>query len=232
MSDESKTVERRQCTRCGVKHLLDQFQKKKNGEFRKLCNDCGDYYREYRRKHNAKITAREKQYRHDNAQSIAAYKKEHYANNRTQIRAEQKEYRDANRELINQQKREFHRRQFDTNPEYRIANNLRKRMYKVIKFGHKSAHTMELLGCTIEEFSAHIEKQFTEGMNWQNYGKGWHLDHIRPCASFNLLNAEDQRICFHWSNYQPLWALENMSKNDTWQAKEDFDAVMSELVSQ
>lgn len=74
---------------------------------------------------------------------------------------------------------------------------------------------MELLGCTRKQFVEHIESLWAEGMNWENYGlHGWHIDHIRPVASFDLLNEAEQRACFHYTNMQPLWALENLSKGD------------------
>jgi len=49
-------------------------------------------------------------------------------------------------------------------------------------------------------------------MTWSNYGKGWHIDHIKPCASFDLSNPEQQKICFHYTNLQPLWAIDNIKK--------------------
>ena len=51
------------------------------------------------------------------------------------------------------------------------------------------------------------------GMTWENYGE-WHLDHMRPCASFNLEDPEEQKKCFHWTNLQPLWAKDNLAKSD------------------
>jgi hypothetical protein len=71
---------------------------------------------------------------------------------------------------------------------------------------------MELLGCTIDFFKNHLESKFVEGMSWQNYGKGWHIDHIIPCVSFDLSKPEEQRKCFHFSNLQPLWAVDNIRK--------------------
>jgi hypothetical protein len=62
----------------------------------------------------------------------------------------------------------------------------------------------------------HLESHFTEGMNWDNYGVyGWHMDHIIPCAAFDLTKPEDQSKCFHYTNLQPLWAKDNLSKRDT-----------------
>ena len=50
-------------------------------------------------------------------------------------------------------------------------------------------------------------------MTWQNYGDGWHIDHIHPCAAFDLTDPEQQKACFHWSNLQPLWAIDNFRKS-------------------
>lgn len=70
---------------------------------------------------------------------------------------------------------------------------------------------MALIGCSIEDLRAHIESQFQPGMTWENYGK-WHVDHIRPCVSFNLLDPMQQQECFHYTNLQPLWAEDNIKK--------------------
>jgi hypothetical protein len=97
----------------------------------------------------------------------------------------------------------------DTN--FRLVYLLRGRIRTAIKKGCKSAQTMELLGCSIEEVKSHLESQFTEGMTWDNHGE-WHIDHIIPCASFDLTDPEQQKKCFHYTNLQPLWASENISK--------------------
>lgn len=74
---------------------------------------------------------------------------------------------------------------------------------------------MRLLGCSIADLCQHLEKQFREGMTWDNYCRfGWHVDHIKPCASFDLLDPAQQRACFHYTNLQPLWHWENAAKSD------------------
>ena len=79
---------------------------------------------------------------------------------------------------------------------------------------------MELVGCSIPDLIKHLESKFQEGMNWSNYGfYGWHIDHIRPCSSFNLLNEEEQKQCFHYTNLQPLWAKDNLQKHNKWSNK-------------
>jgi hypothetical protein len=109
--------------------------------------------------------------------------------------------------------RNYVRDRYRTDPTFKLMHNLRRRVQRALKGTCKSARTLGLLGCTVEEFRAHLESQFKPGMTWENQGYcGWHVDHIRPCASFDLTDPEQQRICFHYTNLQPLWAEENMRK--------------------
>jgi hypothetical protein len=75
----------------------------------------------------------------------------------------------------------------------------------------KHGKTVELLGMTFAEFRPYIESLFKDGMSWENHGE-WHLDHIKPCASFDLSKEEEQKKCFHYTNLQPLWAKDNLIK--------------------
>lgn len=81
--------------------------------------------------------------------------------------------------------------------------------------GRKAAKTEEYLGCTVAECRAHLESLFLPGMSWDNHGE-WHIDHIRPCASFDFSDQEQIKECMHYTNLQPLWAKDNLSKSDTW----------------
>lgn len=100
--------------------------------------------------------------------------------------------------------------------QYSIKIRLRDRMYHALRGKVKSDKTSKLLGCSIDELIRHIESQFTEGMTWENRGE-WHIDHIIPCAKFDLVKSEQQRICFNWRNLQPLWAEENRIKSDNYE---------------
>jgi hypothetical protein len=102
-----------------------------------------------------------------------------------------------------------------TNPQYKIAQNLRRRVREVIKIQNasKSGHLLEMLGCSLPELLYRIESQFQSGMSWENYGE-WHIDHVRPCSSFDLTDLKQQAECFRHSNLQPLWAKDNLAKSD------------------
>lgn len=98
--------------------------------------------------------------------------------------------------------------------QLRILHNLRTRTWMALNGKiKKSTTTIELLGCSIEYFKQHIEKKFKKGMSWENYGfNGWHIDHIKPCSSFDLTYLKQQKECFNYRNLQPLWAEENYAK--------------------
>ena len=81
--------------------------------------------------------------------------------------------------------------------------------------------TKEYIGSNIDNVRTYIQTQFSDGMTWENQGK-WHIDHRRPCASFNLNNEEERHMCFHFTNLQPLWGPENGRKSDTYDP-ETFD---------
>ena len=89
----------------------------------------------------------------------------------------------------------------------------------------KNKRSMEYYGCTVEHFYNYIESLFTDGMTWDNQGrkaqdgKGWELDHRRPCASFDFNDEEQIHMCFHWTNYQPLWREDNNKKSDKYETE-------------
>ncbi len=100
---------------------------------------------------------------------------------------------------------------YKTDINVRISRRLRSRTWDALKGNIKSGHIFSLLGCDIEDFKKHLQARFQPGMSFENYGK-WHIDHILPCASFDLSKPEEQKKCFHYTNLQPLWARDNLAK--------------------
>ena len=92
---------------------------------------------------------------------------------------------------------------------------IRAAIARMAIYNHRYKYTssINLLGDSIPNVIKHLEKQFKLGMTWKNFGRdGWHIDHIIPCSSFDLSKLEEQRKCFHYTNIQPLWAVENIKK--------------------
>jgi hypothetical protein len=113
-----------------------------------------------------------------------------------------------------------HKRETDLN--WRLSKNLRDRLYHAItrqSKGSKHISAITLIGCSIAELKRYLETQFTDGMTWGNYGE-WHIDHIRPCVSYDLTDPEQQKQCFHFSNLRPLWSHDNHIKGSVWQGRD------------
>lgn len=102
-------------------------------------------------------------------------------------------------------------------PAFKLLCSLRHRLWSALS-GHglrKHVSTIELLGASVREVKIHLENKFQPEMSWENYGTYWHIDHITPCAAFNLEDPEQQRVCFHYTNLQPLTREENLRKGAT-----------------
>lgn len=100
--------------------------------------------------------------------------------------------------------------------QFKLRHNIARRILLALNGTSKQLPTMKLVGCSIEHLKKHLENKFQEGMTWNNHGKnGWHIDHIKPCSSFDLVNLEEQKKCFNYNNLQPLWAEDNLKKGAT-----------------
>ena len=161
------------------------------------------------------------------------YQRAYRAANKEKIKEYNKAYQEANKEKIketievwnvaNPEKiRAYRKKQYDklvSTPEGRLIKSIRSRIHKIIKINQKvkNKHTLELLGCDGKFLKKHLQKKFSKGMSWDNYGE-WHVDHIVPIDYFlknhDFNDVEIQKECFHYSNLQPLWSLENIRKSN------------------
>ena len=115
----------------------------------------------------------------------------------------------------------YRRKRLRADPAYAILCRLRCRVWHALKRqgATKSIGTITLLGCTPVFFRSYIEKQFVDGMTWDNRGK-WHIDHRVPCTAFNMLNPLQQRYCFWYKNHQPMFANDNLSKSNMYKQED------------
>ncbi len=144
--------------------------------------------------------------------------KSYKAGNRGKISDYNKGYKATHTEDTRDYNREYFRNRRQTDVVFRIKTNNRSRISGLIAKDVKAGPSLELISCTHEQFMGWIEFQLDEcpesGMTIDNYGEFWHLDHVKPCASFNMIDKDEQRQCFHWTNYRPLVASENLEKHD------------------
>ena len=172
-----------------------------------------EYYKakakEYYAENQEKMLDVNRQYRKENAEQLKQNQNEYRAANRDKSRAWNKKYRDANKIKINDKLRERRR----NDPFRRLRDAIRGsiRAYLGSKKTRRGS-TFEIVGCTPDFLRGHLERQFKDGMTWENYGSHWHVDHRIPLASGN--SADEIKGLSHWTNLQPLEALENIIKSD------------------
>jgi len=199
------------CKGCNTTKSVKEFYKNKarSDGLQSYCKPCMknqnvDNYK----KHKDSWDKRTKDYgkSEENKKYRREWAKNKYSNN------------EEHRKNIIKKSVEYERKRLEYDNDFKLIKILRSRMRSAISAVKKNdvskeKSTMELTGCTVDELKKHIEKQFKPGMNWSNHSvKGFHIDHIIPCASFDLTKEEEQKKCFHYTNLQPLWAEENLSK--------------------
>lgn len=225
----------KQCQKCNTVKILDDFPKDKlcKDGHRNICLICKkEAHRQYHQKHRESLLKRMSEYREKNKDILYAKQREcrkrkseqykkmraiHYLNHKEEILEKVKIYRQEKKKEIaikDRIRKNIYRK---NSIQFKLKETLRGRFFRCLKNGlhKKSAKTLEILGCSIPFLIKYLENQFKDGMSWENYGrKGWHIDHIKPCSSFDLSLPEEQQKCFHYSNLQPLWAIDNLKKGD------------------
>ena len=184
----------------------------------------------------------DKKYYIKNKEKILLRCKKNYIKNKERILKKGREYYQKNKKIINKRKRNYQKLYCSRNKEkilkwakkarmkrrdkfnkyirdrlktdinFKLRKTIRARIRLALKNDKKRSKTLKLLGVNnIITAKKHLEKLFKPRMTWKNHGK-WHVDHIRPCSSFDLTKSSEQRKCFHYTNLQPLWASENLAK--------------------
>ncbi len=235
---EEQRKKRRERDRARYRADPEKFRAVKRAEYRENPEKFLARGRKFREENPELVRAQERKRARssyaENPEKAAAYQKGYRAGRRALFRARNRAYRAENREKILEKQRARYREapekflqkqraRYSQDPAFRLVYCVRRRISNAIRecrAGTRKAGTsIKLLGCSFAELKAHVEQQFLPGMSWENHNKtGWHLDHKRPCASFDLTQPEQQRQCFHYTNLQPLWAEDNLAKGDKWGA--------------
>jgi hypothetical protein len=190
----------KQCKKCNLEKSITEFCTRKgeiDGKHR-YCKSClNQNFKTYYHTSGRKKSVYYKTYREQNKEYFNQYCYNHYH---------------TKKELY----REWERNRLKTNPSFRIKKSIMALLNFHLKKNneYKNKHTIEYLGCSIDEYRKYIELKFTPEMSWENYGDYWEIDHIKPISSFNLNNPEELAKCFYYENTQPLYWKDNLYKSN------------------
>jgi len=166
---------------------------------------------EQRQKRLAYLKAYKPRYVAKNRDKIREDAKRYYAKNKKRLIAIGKRYRKANPHVASARSK----RKRQENVVFAITGRSRCRVRNALagRGTAKAASTFALIGCSPDSLALWLERQFEPGMTWDNRSE-WHIDHIIPCNAFDMTDAMQQEIAFHFSNLRPLWAKKNTVKRD------------------
>ena len=192
----------KKCSKCEIEKELSEFKRYS------VCIDCNKILN---KEYNDSRKEKQKFYYQENKDFFKNKAKEYYQENKDYITVRNKKYQEKNRE--NRNNYINNRKKYDN--LFRLSILIRKLIWiSINKMGYKkNSKTNNILGCTFDDFKSHIEKQFKEGMTWENQGE-WHLDHKTPVS---WAETEEQIYELNkYTNFQPLWAKDNLSKGNKW----------------
>jgi hypothetical protein len=190
----------------------------------KIKDEIKQYSKRYKQQNKEIIKEKQKRYREENKELIKERQKEnskrYYSRNTETVKERSRIFREKNpnysfeyRKHHQEYSNNYQKNRRKSDPTFKIIYNFRARLNGFLKKEklNKNNSTYEMLGCTPLQLKEHLESKFTDNMSWENYGYyGWHIDHIIPLSSAK--NEEELKKLCHYTNLQPLWCSDNLSK--------------------
>lgn len=173
------------------------------------------YKRKWAKNNPEKIRIKNQRYRLNNLEKHRQNQRAWQKKNRDKFCLYSQRWRRAHKEQARLSSNRTGYKKYHNNPLFRLMHLQRVRIARILKRSgeRKTSRTLKYLGCSTEQLKLHIEQQFKPNMTWENHSiHGWHVDHIKPLAAFDLTDPEQQQMAFHYSNLQPMWAMENIKK--------------------
>ncbi len=199
------------CNKCNKDKPLSDFgirSKEKDG-LNTFCKECvrkqDKKYYFSSRKESMKLRNQRKE--------VKEYNKQWIEQNKDRFKENRQRWNKDNKEKIRQYSLIYSKQKYKNDINHKLSLNLRNRLNDALKNNYKTSSAIILLSCSIEEFKSYLEKQFLPEMNWGNHGVIWEMDHIKPCALFDLAKKEEQIQCFHYTNYQPLFKTTKIAES-------------------
>ena len=216
----------RQWKRTDYERHRESYIARAHTRWREKNEQCRAYYVKRYRENKAVILARNRAWAKRNREKFLAWRRSYFksprgravrlASDRRRVKratAYKNAWARRNREKITR----YFRARLETDMSFAMRVRLRARITVALRKYPKEQRdrlpksVRKLLGCTASELVKYLESKFLPGMSWENR-KLWHMDHIRPLASFDLSDVEQQHVAFHYTNVQPLWAIDNFRK--------------------
>ena len=220
-------METKICTKCKIEKELTDFFKLKSSKdgYNGWCKICLNEKNNKWRENNREIALTySKNWYQNNKDKKSEYFEKYCLETPEKVKETKKKYREKNKEVIKQKKKiydenykpkrnELRRERLKTDILFKLVNNVRSRLIKYLTTLNitKKNTTFEIVGCTPQELKEHLEKQFVDGMGWENRCE-WHIDHIIPLSSAKT--EEELYMLCHYTNLQPLWAIDNLKKSN------------------
>lgn len=219
------------CNKCNEEKELTEFNKRKTSKdgYMNKCKSCITEYNKlyysnnietfkeknlnYNINNKQKVSSKKKEYYIENKYFILIKRKKYYLNNRDEIKIKDRKYVENNREKVNKYNCNYVKNRKDKDKLYKLTANIRCLIYKCFRNlnVNKNNKTESIIGCDFIFFREYIESKFENEMTWENYGD-WHLDHIIPISY--AINEEQLYTLNHYTNFQPLWMIDNCSKGN------------------
>jgi hypothetical protein len=214
-----------------IQNKIKEWRKKYYSENRELIRERQKIaYKKHYEANKEKIQAAHGDYNELNKDKIKKQRQEYYQRNKSKILDYNKSWREINKDNLKEKQKIYDKNYYETNKEkrlkyqknrkktnlqFKLSCAIRSRLYKSIKNKCKVGSAVKDLGCSVDELIIYLESKFQEGMSWNNWKHdGWHIDHIKPLSRFDLSDREQFLEACHYSNLQPLWAEDNLSKSD------------------
>lgn len=191
------------CTICNLKKDSSLFYYRLDtNKYRTSCKEC--------------TKSHIKKYRINNYEKVVESKRKYYYENQEKCCERSRNWYNENKESISEYRIVYIRNKRQNDTEFKIYSNIQSRIYTALKNKNlqKQCSTIDIIGCSIKFYKMWLEYQFDKEMNWDNHGDYLHIDHVKPCSSFNLLNDIEVKECFNWKNVRPVEKTKNLIKND------------------
>lgn len=206
------------CSECNKQIPEEKMTEHRKRRSKLVCDACKknkkkDYDKSRYSENSEEIIKRVRTYEKNNLDKKRANARKYRESNSDKLRDYFKNYRESYKPIRNAREKE----RIATDPLYALKKRLRNNILVYVKQAgrKKTCSTTEILGCSFDEFRSYFESKFTKGMTWDLFCSSGsiHIDHIIPVNAFDLSIIEEVKKCFHYTNLQPLWRIDNLKKS-------------------